>query len=225
MDDLLRAWEAIWAFAKPLLELALVIFAATQLYLHRARERERQRVAYTALYAEYWRIVALHLELKDEDLVTRARVGGFDPGLLRPQDWGTIIQLMGEVSSTTAAFGGYAYARLNYAVGKGYALVNVARDVAGDNPAARKLEGDCKRGLHEAVDLFEDAFKGAPTWLGRHEFSVVDATSPLGQRVQEMLLTERTKLRGSRHEPRLGFVGKHLGNWLARIARWFNPGA
>lgn len=227
---------AFWAFATPLPwtsigealrtvgEFGLLVFAVVQVFLQVRGDRERLRTAYAALYAEYWRLNALDMEWQRANLVEYAANHVLYPDVLVPQDWGTLIRLMGELSSGTAALGGFAYALLNDAI---IAARRLARLVADGVPsdAVRALETECKDSLAQAVLCLNDAMRAAPTWLQRHQITVVDPQSRMGKRLEEGLLAERSQAPVRRHEPRFGSLGAELGRRLASAGRWFNPAA
>jgi len=206
-------------------EFGLLVFAIVQVWLQLRESRERLRAAYSALYAEYWRLQALDMEWQKADLVNYAANQVLYPDVLAPQDWGTLIRLLGEISSGTAALGGFAYALVNSAVTLAKQLAHlVGGGVTG--PPARAVEAECKDSLAQAVLCLADAMRAAPSWLQKHEFTVVDPQSRVGKRLEQRLLADQGRLTPPRrHEPRFGRVGKHLGRWLAIAARWLNPAA
>ncbi len=204
-------------------EFGLLVFAAVQVGLKIHEGRERQRAAYAALYAEYWRLNALWLDWQKADLVELADHRVLYPDRLVPRDWGTLIRLLGEISTGTAALGGFAYALLSDAITNARYLTNVVEG-GEKGGGARALERECKDSLEQAVLCLNDAMKAAPSWLQKHEFTVVDPQSRIGRKLEKQLLEHAGRLIvRRRHEPRLGFVGKYVGRWLAAAGYWLNP--
>jgi hypothetical protein len=217
------AWNDLWLVLKPIGEFALVIFAGVQLWVTRRRERDRQRAAYTALHAEYWRVRALSLDWEGCDLISLARQGLLYPEQLALRDWAAIARMMGEVSCSTAALGGYAYTQLN----KAHTLARMLADGVPRGQRSNvslKLSASCKGCLRDAAEELETALKNAPSHLRSHEFAIDGLDSSWGRSIQLGLLkaTGRTE---TRMEPRLGIVGRIAGSVLARAARWLNPAA
>jgi hypothetical protein len=221
----LLPWKTIGEVITTIGGVGLLIFAAVQVYLQNSDSRDQKRTAYAALYAEYWRLNALSLDWEGEDLVKAARAGALYPDMLAPRDWGTIIGILGQISSATGALGGFAYALVNNATTAARHLVALANSPTAATTQMRDQESACKEALKEAVVTLEDALRAAPSWLGKHEFTLVDPRSKGGQAVEKYLLDLDGRLSPKRHEPRFWFLGKFLGRWLARAGRWLNPAA
>jgi len=178
-----------------------------------------------SLYAEYFHLWARTESWRRESLIQVARAGALDPDELFPRDWGTLIRLLGEVSTGTAAMGAYAYVQITSAAMRAKLLVKLAqtRSMTIGGYTSEKLEEQIKKEVSEAADLFEDGLRCAPSWVLEHRFSVVDPRSTMGLKVQEQLREMRRRIHPRRHEPIVGPVGKLCGQQLARLAVWFDP--
>ncbi len=218
-------WGSIGEVLRTIGEFGLLVFAVAQVALQVSERRDRLRSAFAALYAEYWRLQALEIEWKKADLVAYATDEVLYPDVLVPRDWGTLIRLLGEISSATAALGGFAYASLNNAVTDARRILNLVRGGA-TGTGLRNLETECKDSLEQAVMCLNDAMRAAPSWLQRHEITVADPESRMGKALERRLLEGAGRLidPAARHEPRLGVVGKYVGRWLAAAGYWLNPG-
>jgi hypothetical protein len=207
--------------------VAVGIFAWVQIRNQRMESKERQRAAFASLYAEYLRLSSISEAWQEEDLVELSQSNALHPEDVLPPDWGTLIRLLGEVSSATAALGAMAYETVGEAARRIRLLNHLTNHFSPPAIAgpARTLEAQIKDGLHGAASVFEDAMRSAPSWLSTHEITVVHPKSALGLKVAAALSEASLRTLGDRHEPRLGPVGAWLGRRLARAARWLNPAA
>lgn len=205
--------------------VAVGIFAWVQIRNQRQESKERQRAAFASLYAEYLRLSSISEAWQEEDLVQLSQSNALHPEDVLPPDWGTLIKLLGEVSSATAALGAMAYETVGEAARRIRLLNHLTEHFSMpviESPV-RALEAQIKDGLHGAASVFEDAMRSAPSWLSTHQITVVHPKSELGLKVAEALRGASLRTLGERHEPRLGRVGAWLGQRLAKAARWLNP--
>jgi hypothetical protein len=224
--------SGMWGVAENVVELlaglstvAVAWFAWVQIRHMRGDSNERQRAAYASLYAEYLRLSALSDAWQDEDFLELSYSHALRPDDLLPPDWGTLIRLLGEVGSGTAALGGMAYEMITEGARR-IRLINDLTERLQPNQAeadVRTLERQVKNGIKQAAETFEDAMRSAPSWLTTHPFTVVHPRSEIGRRVEAELMAAQKRTLGERHEARLGRVGRFMGRRLARVARWFDP--
>ena len=139
-------------------DFAIVFFALVQWKLAKRVESDKQRAAYMALYAESWRVRALHLEWEKADLSVMQNQGFIDPDDLVLRDWAELARMMGEVGPETAALGGYAYSRMYQARMCARAL---SRGTLSPQMRA-ETEVKCKKHLSEAADLLTEALNQGP---------------------------------------------------------------
>jgi len=201
--------------------LGLVGFAAVQIWQFASSRKERQRIAYAATYGEYWRLQALADTWKQTDALSRLQNHLLDPAALQPRDWLSTLRTLGELSYGAAAFGGWAYDHMERAQEYAKRAEQAMHGAIGSTEPARWL-AEAVRELEQAVMAFRDGLKTIPSYLLRHNVTIVDPESEIGKFMERRLREARSApLR--RHEPRLGFLGRWLGRRIAAVAGWFDP--
>jgi hypothetical protein len=213
----------LYYWVTPLATGVLTFFAGVQIWQVRKESKDRQRAAFSSLYAEYLHLSSLSAEWADEDLVELALSDALRPEDMLPRDWGTLIRLLGEVGSATGALGAMAYQTVAEASKRTRQLVNLVSDrhITGD--PARRLESQIKGGIAEAASVFEDAMRSAPTWLRAHPVTFVDPHSELGLNVTGTMQSAQLRILGPVSEAHLGAFGRFLGNASAQFAVWLDP--
>src|SRR5690348_6694808 len=90
--------------------VVLALFAFAQLRQTERQRREQLRTAYGALWVDYWSLWTVSENWNRSDLEHLAQIGLFRPDEVLPQDWGSLLPLLGQLGTQSARFGGAAYA-------------------------------------------------------------------------------------------------------------------
>jgi hypothetical protein len=174
--------------------VAVAIFALVQLWIDWRERRDRRRVAFASLYADYLRVSALAESLAQEDLVACAWHRTRSPDDLTPTDWAIVVRSLAEIGIVTAALGAMAYQGLRETALRYRMLVNglePLRATVSEPPeqeAFRRLESQVKKGLASAAATLDDAIRQPPRWVrDLSAFDIRDPQSKVGNELKKRL--------------------------------------
>lgn len=194
---------------------AALIIGLVQLQLQRMDQRKRERAAYSAIWAEHFRVWAKSQQWKDTDIVKRVRDRTIDPLEIRPQAWDALLPLLGELGPEGAHYAGLAAMRAEDASLMVALMVRQAEneaqlamsDLPGQVIGARlevieqQLNANADRARREAgraADLFQDAINVSPLAQRQERFHVIGGASEDARSFIELLKRREAGLRRTR---------------------------
>jgi len=168
--NVLAAWHWLGALDWAVIStVALVFFAAVQWKLmdhtmdhtevrrmkeRRLDKRQREDIAYGALWAEYARMWSVALQWQSRDFVGETMLDLFEPSDILPRDWASATLHLSELGRLSAHLGGVAYTFATQAELSG-------RNVLGAIKLIRRKYPNIPEGMAEAEVKMAAAFKMA----------------------------------------------------------------
>lgn len=229
MIDLNR-WVALATVGSGLAAFAAVWIGFVQLTLQRRADRQRESSAYSAVWAEHFRILNKRGQWDNSDLVARCIAGTWDPDEIRTRNIGELLPLFGELGLEGARYAGLAVALADDAALVGELMLQavasrqaVLDEVLSEQELAdiddemqkhlAEMADDARGRARRAADLFADALQVSPLARRRERFAFHGGTSADAKRLEESYREKRA----AQPLSRAASARRLVADWLYRL--------